>query len=295
LALATRSSAGSGRSATKDWDPIAEEAISQPSRTSLFNGDRLDGFPRKKAWLERYGIRHVMSTTYPLELLNITTFLSVYRGREPFSSRDLLLKQQLMPHLAQGMMTNWHRHLSHLASREVLPLVGTALVDTAGLIHCANASFAGLLRTRWPQWEGPYLPASWVEMVTTSGAPDRRAAASLQVEVCEAKGLLLVRLSNGSPLALLSAREQEVATAASLGKSYKEVASELGLAPATVRHYLGNAYAKLGVRNKAELTRVVSGASLPAAGHHLTIPSVTLKPPTSLEPPRSLARRSKVS
>jgi DNA-binding CsgD family transcriptional regulator len=37
------------------------------------------------------------------------------------------------------------------------------------------------------------------------------------------------------------------------GRSYKEIASSLGLSPATVRTYLRSAYTQLGVKNKVEL------------------------------------------
>ena len=50
---------------------------------------------------------------------------------------------------------------------------------------------------------------------------------------------------------LLTRREREVASAFAAGSSYREVADQLGIAPATVRHHLRASYVKLGVSDKA--------------------------------------------
>ena len=40
--------------------------------------------------------------------------------------------------------------------------------------------------------------------------------------------------------------------------THKEIARDLALAPATVRHYIRNAYAKLGISDKAALGRLIA-------------------------------------
>lgn len=51
----------------------------------------------------------------------------------------------------------------------------------------------------------------------------------------------------------LAPRELGAAMLYAQGRSSKDIAATLGLTPATVRTYLRNAYALLGVRNKVEL------------------------------------------
>lgn len=51
----------------------------------------------------------------------------------------------------------------------------------------------------------------------------------------------------------LSKRERQIAEAYAGGASYKEIASQLGIAPTTVRTHLGTIYRKLGVSTKIEL------------------------------------------
>lgn len=55
----------------------------------------------------------------------------------------------------------------------------------------------------------------------------------------------------------LSARERQIAEAYSAGQSYRQIAEQLFIAPATVRTHLGTIYRKLGVSTKIELLRTL--------------------------------------
>jgi DNA-binding CsgD family transcriptional regulator len=54
--------------------------------------------------------------------------------------------------------------------------------------------------------------------------------------------------------AALSARESQAVSLASLGRSNKLIAYELGLAPSTIRVLIARAAKKLGTRSRSELT-----------------------------------------
>lgn len=60
-----------------------------------------------------------------------------------------------------------------------------------------------------------------------------------------------------SPEANLSPRQRHAARQAADGLSVKEIASEMGVSPDTIRGYLQEAYRRLGVSNRAELTRAL--------------------------------------
>ncbi|MCR9127038.1 MAG: LuxR C-terminal-related transcriptional regulator [Rhodobacteraceae bacterium] len=60
---------------------------------------------------------------------------------------------------------------------------------------------------------------------------------------------------NGQTSEMLSMREQEVVAAYVDGQSYKEIARNLGIAPATVRTHLRTVYRKLGVTSRSELAQ----------------------------------------
>jgi ATP/maltotriose-dependent transcriptional regulator MalT len=72
-----------------------------------------------------------------------------------------------------------------------------------------------------------------------------------------------------SPLARLGLtdREQDVATLATAGYSYAQIAHKLFVARTTVGYHLSNIYAKCGVQSRHELTELVrNGVSM--AGQH---------------------------
>ncbi len=67
----------------------------------------------------------------------------------------------------------------------------------------------------------------------------------------------------------LSRREFQIAEAYAGGASYKVIARDLGIAPATVRTHLGTIYRKLGVVTKIALLRALDGAAeAPAVASH---------------------------
>ncbi|SOZ34875.1 helix-turn-helix transcriptional regulator [Cupriavidus neocaledonicus] len=73
-----------------------------------------------------------------------------------------------------------------------------------------------------------------------------------------------LRRPKDAALALLSPREAEVARLFGMGQSYKAVARALGSSPATVRHHLRQAYAKLGITSKVQMARLVCGQATEA-------------------------------
>mgnify|MGYP001595004010 CR=1 FL=1 len=97
------------------------------------------------------------------------------------------------------------------------------MIDRKGMLYNTEPGFAELMRAEFAGWTGPTLPA---ELVRPLAGIDR-----------------------------LSPREISAARSFASGKTYKEIAQALGVAPATVRNQLQSAYAKLGVGSKIELAR----------------------------------------
>jgi DNA-binding NarL/FixJ family response regulator len=65
----------------------------------------------------------------------------------------------------------------------------------------------------------------------------------------------LERMSEG-PMGTLSERETEVLVNVARGLSNDQIATEMHLAPSTVKRHLANIYQKVGVRSRSEATRV---------------------------------------
>ena len=65
---------------------------------------------------------------------------------------------------------------------------------------------------------------------------------------------LLERLGE-EPVGALSERESEIVVLAARGLTNHQIATELNLAPATVKRHLANVYQKIGVRSRSEAVR----------------------------------------
>jgi len=69
-----------------------------------------------------------------------------------------------------------------------------------------------------------------------------------------------VRRAGGDADGALTDREQEIAELVAAGRTNREVAEQLVLSPKTIEAHLRNIYAKLGVRSRVELARMVVGS-----------------------------------
>jgi DNA-binding CsgD family transcriptional regulator len=65
---------------------------------------------------------------------------------------------------------------------------------------------------------------------------------------------------------LLTPQELEVALRVSEGATTKEAAAALFISPRTVDAHLSHIYRKLGVRSRAQLTRIIIEQHLPGGG-----------------------------
>lgn len=97
-------------------------------------------------------------------------------------------------------------------------------------------------------WVGPDLLQRLVK--ATAAALSQRASPEKQAAQV---------LSNASALSALSAREAQVAKAVATGHSNKEVANQLHISERTVKAHLGKSFEKLGVRDRLQLTLLLSG------------------------------------
>jgi len=241
----------------RDQDPIAAAALAKPFKTVIFNQDRLQDHELITRFLSSYGIQHVLCTTTRQPNLGLYAFLSLYRSEAPFSERDRDLKQAITPHLMQALGQSWRDNLQNsLGSLDGQPSCRAAAVcDFGGLILSSEARFDDVLRREWPTWKGPRIPQHIAELLDRT---TEYAGRHLQMKIDRVEDHYLLRASELNPITTLTNRESEVAQLFGSGKSYKEVAMQLGLAPTTARHYLRNVYSKLQVSDKAALARLLA-------------------------------------
>lgn len=241
-------------------DPIATATSENPFLTACFNEKDLQDSPDLQATLGEFGIRHVLCTQTQEPELGLFAFLSLYRSGPAFTERERLIKQTLMPHLIHALHLSWRKHLLSALYKSVdeSQLAASAVVDASGLIYSAEDLFARFMLIEWPRWTGPMLPEELCKALhRNSDFRGRKIRGSMR----DVSGLILVRISERKRISELTPRELSVAELYSSGKSHKEIAIELEIAPSTVRHYIRTVFSKLHITNKSELTRLFFSTS----------------------------------
>jgi DNA-binding CsgD family transcriptional regulator len=239
-----------------DWQSIRHDDITvplvnaEPGKAVII--DSAHSTPGLK-WLgERHGFCEFLCVIHIDPKTRLSDHLTLYRAptAAPFTEQERWLLDNLMRHLVAAVSANQIRTL--VAKRESLSNprnLALAVCDVRGTLHCAERGFVDLLLGEWPQWTGPQLP----EEVSGQGYQGAR----LQIEASAVGDLLLLAARSLSPLQQLSARENDVAQRFGEGKTYKEIARDLGLAPNTVRHHIRTIYSKLGVKDKASIAHLL--------------------------------------
>lgn len=204
-------------------------------------------------WLgARYAIGELLCVIHTDPHTCLSDHLALYRkpGAPRFTEQDCLLLNNLMLHLVAAVSANQIRTL--VAIRETLtspPSLALAVCDGRGVLQCAERGFVDLLLSEWPRWTGPNLPVALDER----GHDGKHI--HLQVSAVGDQLLLAARANRALPQ--LSPRENDVAQGFGEGKTYKEVARDLGLSPNTVRHHIRAIYSKLGVKDKARIAHLM--------------------------------------
>ena len=204
-------------------------------------------------WLgETYGIGELLCVVYIDPQTHLSDHLALYRvpGAPRFTEQDCRILDNIMLHLVAAVSANHIRTL--VAKREMLTPsrnLALAVCDQRGTLHCAERGFVDLLLNEWPDWTGPLLPVP----MDARGYDGKR----LQVEASAVGDLYLLAARGRNAFDQLSPRENAVALGFGEGKTYKEIARDLGMSPNTVRHHIRAIYSKLGVNDKTHIAHLL--------------------------------------
>ncbi|WP_040039498.1 helix-turn-helix transcriptional regulator [Noviherbaspirillum autotrophicum] len=196
-------------------------------------------------------------------------WLVMYRGTAlPFSAGDEQRLYALWLHLDIAISANWHHALERIASDRTAAANSPADSATAvtgamrralalatkhGAILAADPLFVALMRREWPDFQEISLPQPVLDSFLQRQGYRGKC---IDIQFAGYAGCIACSVKPVAP-ARLSPAENRVAMLFSAGMSQKEVARALGVSEHTVRAQLKSAYAKLGVHDKAELTRYV--------------------------------------
>lgn len=201
----------------------------------------------------RQNIEHMLVTTAIESVTNLHELISIYRAdpNQPFSEKERLFQQNLVPHLAETWRINRINKLYQDNRTLSSPDLYFAEADIRGVFHLIDPGFACLLQDEWPDWCGPWLPIELAAKIESAG--NKFVGNKIVVQISSLHNQFLLRGRKKSGVDLLSTRENEVAQLFSEGHTSKEIAALLDLSPATVRNHVSAIYSKLDISSKAEL------------------------------------------
>ena len=227
---------------------VARRVVADPDRAHYFSQQDLRSQPSTATLTEYMGIAQSVCIADVDAALGVSGFVSLARNSPAprFSAGDLKALELFGPHLAAGLDMALADELTMQRNPERTALLAT---DTMGLLRVGEVTARQMLTLEWPGWTGPRLPAPLVERIVAKKTDF--LGRQLHASIRWIGDHVFVSMRRREPRDMLTRRERDVANAFAAGQSYREVATALGLSPATVRHHLRSAYVKLGVTDKA--------------------------------------------
>lgn len=234
-----------------EQDPLVEIVDEMGGNSLAWDGGGEAGTPAMNAFDLKYGLHYGIASLQKDPTSGVGMFISLFRGQAgpAFSEQERLLMQTLLPHMVQAWSINLRLAL---ASQSTAQAPDACLVDGDGRISEISPRFANQLQAEFPDWTGAILPWPLLRVFIDERGDIYRGKTINIWNVKRTDGQIHL-LSGSQGPSMLTPREEAVALAFSRGNSYKEIAAALNLSPGTVRSYLSQCYAKLGVKNKIEL------------------------------------------
>lgn len=231
---------------------VAVRTTQSPDRALYFGPQDWAEQPSTAALAAHMGIKQALCISRFDGPAGHVSFVSIARraSTPAFTARESQLLELLMPHMSAALDLCCVAQMASLRHGGRQAMLTT---DASGWVHVAEPGVSELLCSEWPGWSGPQLPSQLVEQI--AGNRTIFLGRHLHAETLWSGEHVLVTLRPRESRDLLTRQECAVADAFSSGRSYKEVARELLMAPATVRHHLRAVYLKLGVADKAMLAR----------------------------------------
>lgn len=137
-----------------------------------------------------------------------------------------------------------------------------ALVDVRGAVHAGTERFRKMLEAR--KMSPTQLPFKLPDIA--DGEHESLIHDSLHVRIERMEGLYLVHLRQPLPLDTLSAREQQIARALGIGKTFKSVAKQYEISVSTVANHATRIYRKLGIFRREELVELIRAPGVAVVG-----------------------------
>ena len=260
-----------GYEEVKHLDSASSGMFDKPKATRAFNTNsffaRRDQQPIRDFMTKFEQPHFLLSTDLGAQAnsaASLLHWLTLYRANQSahYSSADVEWLNVFAPHLKQALALNRALHLTKpaVSRRRGEARRATGIVDIKGHVYSHDEDFMQLVSKAYGEDHQATmrLPLD----LTAQLSRDKKVFIWQHLVVqCHAEyGLIIVKLREQTLVDTLTLREKEIAVLVAQGRTYKQVAIELGKSPGTVRNQIQTLYNKLQVNNIAELVRVMAYA-----------------------------------
>ena len=250
-----------------DWQDMSEQdllamgVLSDPNRVATYDRAGSEQTEGMMALSDGYGLNKLATAMRfnPGQLASF--YLSSYRGgklAKNWSKDERVFLKCAVDQLSIAMELTANEHLPRPHSQTVTIFVNE---DGRGILGLQNLK--DHLSEHLPNWDGERLPKSLRDIVAKPGyhmLKDLNLMVASQAASGEhSMGLHKLTLRPLTSFDLLTKREQAVAEVLAQGKSHKETARILGVAPSTIRNQTQSIYSKLDVDNRVSLAAHLPG------------------------------------
>ncbi|PXW22929.1 helix-turn-helix transcriptional regulator [Paraburkholderia caballeronis] len=223
-----------------------------------------------RAYATRFRHEHALITADIDRPTGVGRTISLYGAMpaRPFAEHERAAIETLFPHLMEAWSINQALHAEKLRNADGARSCTVAVTDPSGFLHFVEPAALALLNDEWPGMSAYRLPDAAIAALAACGATTRINGARIVIAPVPTGRLLFLKIRARTPIDNLTKREQSVASRIARGLTYKEIAKELALSPATVRNQIQSIHERLNVRNNAELIAQImtSHANWTAAG-----------------------------
>lgn len=236
---------------------VARTVVRAPGRVHYFAHSDLVSQPSTRDLTQHMGIWQSVCLCELDPATGITSFISLARTKATprFGRADMEFLELVAPHLSAALDMAL---ADELAAQRNADRTALLVADAMGAVYVAEPGVLASLRTEWRDWKGPLLPEGL--MTPIRARKPEFIGRELQATFRWSGDHVFLSVRPRDPKDMLSRQERAVGLAFAAGNSYREVAEQLQMSPATVRHHLRSAYAKMGVRDKAAFATRLGGA-----------------------------------
>lgn len=236
-------------------DTAAIRVTSQPRLTIGFSA--MEEFSRDdQAEIRQFAVDHsqhhcfITSDIHPFT--RFAEWVSLFRSdpARHCQPEEVELLNALAPHLMQALAINRLVHLDRLVGQDARASWAVAIADARGVIYHADPRFKELMLLEWPL-EGGRIAASLLDAM--QGSETRILGNRVVVQRTLEQGLFFLRARQRHGVDSLSPREFLVAELLAGGMTQKQIATQVGRSPETIRSQVKAIFTKMKINNVALL------------------------------------------